>query len=172
MYSEELYTDYFESLASSLSDLNHSELRPHFFINNETGKGLTELQNAIGGTLETPCLVLDEEDIESDGSGAGQKVNLVGGFAILDRIDPGDIASFRQVRNRTKRIARKIIQKMKRDSRASFDEDSPLLLANAIQIGEIRQYPTPIFFGLLSGWMVEFKWLLPEDINFGIEDFN
>jgi hypothetical protein len=171
MYSEELYTQYFEGLAASLNDLNHTDAKPHFFMNNETGNGFDELSKAIGGKLQLPCLALDEEEIDSDGSSSGQKVNIIGGFAILDKVDPGDIKSFRIARNKTKRIARKIINKMKRDSRQSFDDESPLLAANAIQLGEIRQYPTPVILKTLAGWAVEFKWLVPEDISFGAEDF-
>lgn len=60
---------------------------------------------------------------------------------------------------------------MKRDSRASFSEESPLLLANTIQLGEIHQYGTPIILNQLAGWAVEFQWLVPDDITFGTQDF-
>ncbi len=172
MYTEEFYTEYFDGLARSLSDIGHTDRREHFFINNETGNGLKELQNAIGGRLNLPALVLDEQDLEDDGSGGGGKVSLVGGFTVLDKFDPGDIKTFRQTRITAQRIARKLIAKMKRDSRASFDEDSPLLAANAIQLGEIKQYATPVILNTLAGWSVEFRWIMPFDINFGKDDFN
>lgn len=172
MYSEELYNDYFEGLAGSLADIGHRPGKEHFFINNETGKGLNELEKAIGGRLNLPALVLDEPELESDGSASGQKVSILGGFVVLDKIDPADIKSLRAARSKTQKIARKLVNKMKRDSRASFDEGSPLLLANAIQLGEIHQHPTPIILNMLAGWAVEFSWLVPEDIRFGMEDFS
>jgi len=172
MYSEELYNDYFEGLAGSLADIGHRPGKEHFFINNETGKGLNELEKAIGGRLNLPALVLDEPELESDGSASGQKVMVLGGFVVLDKIDPADIKSLRTARSKTQKTARKLINKMKRDSRASFDEASPLLMANAIQLGEIHQHPTPIILNMLAGWAVEFTWLVPEDIRFGMEDFS
>ena len=171
MYTEEFYTEYFEGLARNLSDIGHTDRREHFFFNNETGNGLDELKKAIGGRLNLPALVLEEEELEDDGSAAGSKATIVGGFSVLDKFDPGDIKTLRQTRNKTKRIARKLVAKMKRDSRANFDEESPLLLANAIQLGEIKQYPTPVILNQLAGWSVEFKWIMPFDINFGKNDF-
>lgn len=171
MYSEELYISYFEDLAIRLIDLGHTQQAPHFFMNHETGNGLKELDMAIGGKLKMPVLVLDEQELHSDGSSMGQKQNISGGFAILDKFEPGNMNDLRRVRIKTQQIARKLINKMKRDSRASFDEESPLLLAHAIQVGEIQQYGTPIILNQLAGWAVEFTWLTADDISFGINDF-
>lgn len=171
MYTEEFYTDYFEGLARNLSDIGHTDRHEHFFFNNETGNGLDELKKAVGGRLNLPALVLDEQELEDDGSGAGGKVSIIGGFTVLDKFDPQDFKSLRLARIRAQRIARKLVARMKRDSRANFDEESPLLLANAIQLGEIKQYPTPVILNQLAGWSVEFKWIMPFDINFGAGDF-
>ncbi len=171
MYTEELYQSYFEDLAVSLADLSHTPAKEHFFINSETGDGLKELSDALGGRLCMPALVLDEAEIESDGSTPGQKMLIMGGFVVLDRVDPGNIRDLRRARLKCQKIARKLINKMKRDSRANFDEDSPLLLANAIQLGQISQSPTPIILKQLAGWAVEFQWLIPEDITYGTTDF-
>lgn len=170
MYTEQFEVDYFENLAKSLSDLNHTPTKPHFFLNLETGTGFEELKIALAGKVFTPCLVLDESEIDSDGPN-GQKNTIVGGFVILEKFTPKDLKEMRQARIKTKQIARKAINKMKRDTMIQYGEESALLANNAIQIGTIKQYPSPIILGNLIGWCVEFTWIIPDDINYGKDDF-
>jgi hypothetical protein len=170
MYSEELYQQYFEALAASCVDIGHAPGREHFFMNMETGTGLSELKAALKSRLRVPAMVLDECELDSDGS-SGQKMTITGAFSILDKITPDDITTVREARRKSKIIARKIVNKMKRDSHMQFGESSSLLLAHAIHLGEIKQYPTPIILDSLAGWSVEFTWLVPDDITYGINDF-
>jgi len=170
MYTEQFEVDYFENLAKSLADLNHTPSKPHFFLNLETGTGFEELKIALGGKVFTPCLVLDESEIDSDGSN-GQKNTITGGFVILEKFTPKDMKEMRQARIKTKQIARKAINKMKRDANIQFGEESALLASNAIQIGSIKQYPSPIILNHLIGWCVEFTWIIPDDITYGKDDF-
>lgn len=171
MYSEELYQQYFEALATSCVDIGHAPGKEHFFMNMETGTGLSELETALRSRLQLPVMVLDECELDSDGSD-GQKMTITGAFSILDKINPQDINTVRQARQKCKAISRKIVNKMKRDSRMQFGEESTLLTANAIQLGEVRQYPTPVLLKSLAGWSVEFTWSVPDDITYGMNDFN
>lgn len=170
MYTEEFEVEYFENLAKSLVDLNHSSSKPHFFFNLETGSGLTEIQNAMRGQLFTPCMILDESELDSDGTNS-QKLNLNGGFTILESFTPSNVKQMREARSKAKRIARKIINKMRRDSIIQYGEESALLSSHAIQIGEIKQYPSPIILNTLLGWCVEFTWIIPADLSYGKDDF-
>ena len=171
MYTEQFEVEYFENLAKSLADLNHTPTKPHFFLNLETGTGFEELRLALNGKVFTPCLVLDESEIDSDGSN-GQKITITGGFAILEKFTPTNTKEMRQARFKAKQIARKVINKMKRDTLIQFGEDSALLAANTIQIGVIKQYPSPIILNSLIGWCVEYTWIIPDDITFGKDDFS
>ncbi|GAB2780345.1 hypothetical protein GCM10027275_24860 [Rhabdobacter roseus] len=170
MYSGNLYETYFRGLAEKLADLGHTEAKPRFWVNHELGS-LSELNAALRSNLRVPALVLEVEELDTDGSGTGQKVSLVGGFTVLDKVQSANALSVRDVRHKTKTIARKLVNRMKRDSRAMYNEESTLLLANAIQLGNIKQYPAPLILNEFTGWCVEFEWLVPDDISFGMGDF-
>lgn len=166
MFTTEFYTDYFEDIATRLVDIGHAKSSPRFWMNMESNSH-KELEQALRNKLEFPCLVLDEALIVSDG-GAGPKITIKGGFAVLERYQNG--SAIRELRSRTTNIVQKIVAKMKRDANFAFSENAPL--APFVQIGTISQYPTPIILNIATGWAVEFEWIMPENITYGMDDFS
>lgn len=166
MYTPDFYIQYFESIARRLNDLSHTDTTPRFWINMDSGN-INELSNALNNQVRFPCLVLDEQLVESSGSLA-QKMIIRGGFAILERYSSKEDKHFiREKRTRTMEIAQKILIKMKLDAHEIAGE----LSGNAITIGNIHQYPTPIILNIAAGWAVEFEWVVAEDLSFGMNDW-
>jgi len=168
MYTEELYIDYFEDLAGRVPEINHSPAQPKFWINFEEGS-IEELEAALRSKLQFPCLVIDEQMLESNG-GSGQKITLQGGFAVLGKYPHKNPEALRALRLSTMRIARKVIAQMKRDTTAAFGQSD--ILNKVVQIGKIKQRPTPVILNVATGWAVEFEWILADDITFGMDDYS
>ncbi len=171
--SESFYTigefqeAYFKLAAVKI--LGHTEAKPAYFVNSQTSD-VSEIEGAIAAGIKLPALVLDSYDDTIQNRSDSVRTRLTAAITVIDTYDPGNAGDLRAVRNRCREVARKIIMKMHRDNMIQFDG---VLIKQKIHVEkeEINGMYIGAMRGTFTGWTYEFAWYLPDDLTYGLTDF-
>ena len=109
------YSAYFESLAKRLVDIGHTNARPKFCRFN-----IEEVIDGLATDLDTttPVLLLESFEGRFFDNGSDQAFDeQAGAFLIMQQAGASDFAAQNAIIDRAKRIGRKMIARLRKDSR-------------------------------------------------------